>query len=690
MIKQHLRAVLASYPEIFFLQGSALGVVLLAITLLNPNVALAGIISVLAAYAFARFIRMDSEFLGSGYYTYNPLLVGLSLGYLFKLTPLTAFFVVATGVLTFILTALMASIFLTYFKLPILSLPFVVASSIAYLASLRYSNLLVVAPHNSVALTTDLGLPTWLAGYFKSWGAILFAPSVVVGMLFCLLVLRASRILFFLSLLGYYVGVGVRSLMLGSAPQTFEDIYNFNFILIAMIVGGVFLIPSVSSYVMAVIAVVISIVFLDSITVFWSFYGIPAFALPFNVISLGVIYVLGLMSYPLMAKHIGRTPEETLDNYLANRLRYRGRERTLFLPFSGKWSVWQGFDGQWTHKGSWRYAYDFVITDEQGQTVRGRSNRLEDYYAFRKPVMAPVRGRVVKAIDGVPDNPIGQPDETDNWGNLVMIQDPRGFFVEISHLAEGSLRVKEGEWVERGTVLGLCGNSGYSPQPHIHVQVQETDDLGTGTIPFSFVSYTDGTNYHANDVPDEQQQVEPLYLDRRLDEIMTFRLDDEHEYAVSRDGREVDRLALKVTMAVDGTFCLESDRGRLYFGKHEGTFYFYRIDGRDEWLPWLFMAAPRIPLVHRDKLAWRDYVPVGVATSGPRRMLARLLSSFYPDLAKVQSTQTFRGQSRIETVIESKPLDVCRRAVVELDAKSGFASVTIDGIELKRIDRDAT
>jgi urea transporter len=44
-------------------------------------------VAVLAAYGFARFIGMGAAFLESGFYTYNPLLVGLSLGYLFKLTP---------------------------------------------------------------------------------------------------------------------------------------------------------------------------------------------------------------------------------------------------------------------------------------------------------------------------------------------------------------------------------------------------------------------------------------------------------------------------------------------------------------------------------------------------------------------------------------------------------------------------
>ena len=687
-MKEHVKTIFCSYSDIFFLNGGILGALLFAVTLVNPNVAVSGIISVLAAYCFARFIHMDREFLESGFYTYNPLLVGLSIGYLFKLAPLTAFFIVSAGVLTFMLTIVMANVFLTYLKLPILSLPFVIVSSIAYLASLRYSNLLVAPPRGLSILTSDLGLPLWVAGFFKSFGTILFSPSVLVGFLFSLLVLCSSRILFLLAVVGYYVGAFARTLMLGSVPQAFGDINSFNFILIAMAVGGVYLIPSVSSYLMAIIAVVVSTVFLDSISVFWSNYGIPAFTLPFNMISLCVIYVLGLMSYPMIASAIGRTPEDTLENHLANRLRYRGGKRTLYLPFSGTWTVWQGFDGQWTHKGSWRYAYDFVITDGEEKTHRGDGEELEEYYCYRKPVLSPVRGRVVKVINDLPDSPIGSVDRTNNWGNLIILHDDRGFYVEISHLAEKSAQVKEGDWVERGGVLGLCGNSGYSPQPHIHIQVQANDDIGAGSMPFSIVGYSDGLRYHANDLPEEKSNIEPLFPDKRLDNVTNFVLDDIQEYQVARDGVELGRLRLKVKMALDGTFYLDSERGKLYFGKHEGTFYFYRIDGQDEWLRQLFLALPRMPLAYRKGLEWQDFVPIGLATPFLQRTIFRFLSSFHPGLAKVQATQTFLGRDRVDTVIESKLLGVKKRAEVELDAKTGFASVKIGNLELRRISNE--
>jgi len=687
-MKDNLKAIFSSYAEIFFLPSGVVGAVIFAVTLVNPNLALAGIIPVLSAYGFARLVRMEKQFLQSGYYTYNPLLVGLSLGNLFQLSGLTVFFIVSAGVLTFLVTVFVANVFWTYLRLPILSLPFVVVSSIAYLASLRYSNLLVVTHHNAALLLADLSLPYWLAGFFKAFGAVLFVPSVVMGLLLSLVVLRYSRILFLLALGGYYSGAIIRSLMLGSTHQAFADLNNFNFIFIAMALGGVFLIPSLTSYLLAFIGVVISTVLMDAITGFWSFYGIPAFTLPFNVVTLGLVYVLGLLGHPMVATVVGRTPEETLENYLANRLRYRGWNFTLYLPFSGKWTVWQGWDGQWTHKGSWRYAYDFVITDENGKTHRGEGARLEDYYCYNKPVLSPVRGRVVQIVDDLPDNRIGGADETNNWGNLVIIQGAGGLFVELSQFAEKSIRMKKGDWVERGAVLGLCGNSGYSPQPHIHVQVQASDTIGAASTPFSFVSYVGNGEYQANALPLEKVVIEPLYRDKRLDNITNFVLDDELHYEVQRAGRKIDEAKFKVKMAADGTFYFQSVRGELYFGKHEGTFYIYRVSGDDPWLRLLFLALPRLPLAWRENLKWHDYVPVGMITRGAREAVVGFFSSVYPKLATVKVTQTFTTENRVESIIEAGLLHLRRVASVELDHQKGFASVTVDAFTLKRINHE--
>lgn len=679
-------AVFRSYAEVFFLQGGIVGFLLFCITMLNPRLGLAGIVAVLAAYAFARVIGMGKVFLESGFYTCNPLLVGLSVGHLFQLNALGLFFCVVAGVLTLLVTVALANVFTTFLKLPLLSLPFVVVSSLVYMASLRYGNLLAAPAHQPAWLADDLGFPLALAGFFKAFGALLFTPSVIVGAALAALIVSRSCILFLLAALGYLVGTTVRHWMLGSAMKAYTDPLNFNFLLIAMAVGGVFLIPSVRSYFLAAIAVALAPIVMDAIAGFWSYYGIPAFTLPFATVTLLTLYTLGLVGSPLIATRIGLTPEETLDTHLANRLRYTGSERTLLPPFAGAWTVWQAFDGAWTHKGAWRYAYDFVITDTDGKTHANGGAKLEDYYCFNKPVLSPVRGRVVAAVDDLPDSPINDPDKVNNWGNLLVIAEPRGWHVELSHFAAKSLRVKVGDWVERGTVLGLCGNSGYSPQPHIHVQAQLTETPGAATVPFSFVSYSQDGVFHANDLPKLGGKVEALYANKRLDSVTNFVLDEEYRYAVQHKGRPAPDLVLRVCMALDGTFYFDSGTGALFFGRFEGTYYAYRCNGSDARLRALFLALPRMPLACRDGLLWHDHVPAALVATGLRGALVGVASSMWPRLARVRVTSRFVGEHRVETDVQSRALGVKQSGSVTFDRNKAFAIVTYGGWELTRRD----
>jgi len=676
VVIHHLKAIFNSYAEIFFLNDYRIGAVLFLATFINPNLAIAGLISVLSAYMFARYLNMGDEFLHSGFYTYNPLLVGLSIGFILKIDLLTIFFTIAAGILTFIFSVMTYSIFSYYFRLPILSLPFTIISSTIYLAVANYSKLFVTSmyPHKHFLFLEQV-LPVWITGYFKSLGAVLFLPHAIIGLIFAILLFIASRILFMLSIIGYYIGTLIAGLLTGSFFQAFNDISHFNFILIAMALGGVFLIPSISSYLIAIIGVIISTILLSATKTFWALYGIPAFTLPFNLVSLSMIYVLGLLNYPLIAKIIRKTPEETLDFYLTNLKRFKGFERTLHLPFAGVWTVWQGFNGKWTHKGAWKYAYDFIITDEQGRSYIGSGTRLEDYYAYRKPVLSPVRGRIVRVINDIPDNPIGEVNRENNWGNLVIIFDERGFYVEISHFAYNSIKVKEGDWVEVGSFLGLCGNSGYSPQPHIHIQAQLTDLIGAATVPFSFVSYVSDNLFYSNDLPKEGEKVEPIYTDKTLDLKTSFVLDNKFFYDVYVKGEKVAELNLVVKMASDGTFYFDSGKGKLYFGKANSTFYFYRFDGTDEYLKLFFLALAKMPLAYRRNLAWKDFIPIKIFLNSVEKSIVLFISSFYHEFASVEYFAKFINERVIESEVTFPLKDKKKKFKVLIDDYFGFKEI---------------
>lgn len=668
------------YAEIFFLSDPRVGMVLLLSTMLNWNVGVAGLLSVASAWAFAWLIHVDRRVLESGCYTYNPLLVGLALGSMLSLSWLTVFLILAAGVLTFLLTIVMVHTLRLYLNLPALSLPFVLASAIAYLATLRYSNLLIQAPQPWEWLAWDFSLPPMAIGFCKSLGAIFFVPSVAVGLTFSVLLAWRSRILFLLAVYGYVVGTLLRAAMYGSLGQACRDLNGFNFILIAMAIGGVYLVPSWKSFLIAAMGVAISMIVLDAVGYQ---FGVPAYTLPFNLVTLGLLYTLGLHAFPGMAKIVGATPEETLEHDLVSRARFHGQGRTLALPFFGKWTVWQAFDDEWTHQGPWRYAYDFVIVDGDGETNNG-GQQLKDYYCYGKPVLAPCRGRIVKVISDLPDNAVGRVDKANNWGNYVVIQDERGFHVELSHFAAGSIRVKAGDWVEPGHTLGLCGNSGYSPQPHLHVHVQVSEQVGSATLPFSFTSYLEGDEYRANDLPRKSRQVEQATVSTKLEALTDFLLNERLRFEVLRRGKPAGELLLTVKMAMDGTFYFESQRGgRLYFGKQAGTFYFYRLEGGDPWLGLLYQALPRLPLVQRDGLHWHDYIPARLLISRWKCWIAHLTAPFFARVARANTEHRFSDRRTIETTICAPFWAMRQTAQVRLGSEHGFELIQVGEIELR-------
>ncbi|MFC4597384.1 M23 family metallopeptidase [Cohnella hongkongensis] len=154
------------------------------------------------------------------------------------------------------------------------------------------------------------------------------------------------------------------------------------------------------------------------------------------------------------------------------------------LPFEGEWYVFWGgrnvlANYHYEYEGQ-RYAYDFVRV-EDGYSYRGDETKNESYYAFGQPVLAPQEGEVVHVVNDIADNvPVGAMNEEQPAGNVVVIDHGNGEFSFLAHLQAGSVKVEVGDRVEKGEVVGLCGNSGNSSEPHLHYQVSDKPDLFEG------------------------------------------------------------------------------------------------------------------------------------------------------------------------------------------------------------------
>jgi hypothetical protein len=309
--------------------------------------------------------------------------------------------------------------------------------------------------------------------------------------------------------------------------------------------------------------------------------------------------------------------------------------------------VWQGFNGQWTHQGLWRYAYDFLIQDDQGLTYGDAGLQLTDYYAFQKPVLSPIRGWVVQVVHDLPDCEIGNVDQDHNWGNYVVLYNERGFYVEISHFAQNSIVVKPGDRIEPGALLGRCGNSGNSPQPHIHIQVQLTPVLGAATVPFNFANLMVNGEFWGEATPEVNAVLEPATPERTLAQAFSLALDSQLHFSITQKGQAIGQLVVIVRMAADSSFYLDSGKAKLFYSLDENRFMFHRLDGEDPWLALLFLAIPRLPLARQVGQQWFDYLPISMVVTGLRLLLYQFCSSFYPQLASARYVGQWQSESTL-------------------------------------------
>jgi murein DD-endopeptidase MepM/ murein hydrolase activator NlpD len=167
-----------------------------------------------------------------------------------------------------------------------------------------------------------------------------------------------------------------------------------------------------------------------------------------------------------LAVEAERAPERLRQRSVA--LPYEQQTR-LSLPCAGTWIVANGGRGPATNVHP--FAYDFV------RPHRGLGEALEDYEAYGAQVLAPADGIVAEVVDGYPD----APPDPDNMGmpNLVVLDHGNGEWSFLAHFRPASIRVRPGERVARGVVMGQCGNSGDSSEPHIHYHLQASAALAT-------------------------------------------------------------------------------------------------------------------------------------------------------------------------------------------------------------------
>jgi hypothetical protein len=160
-----------------------------------------------------------------------------------------------------------------------------------------------------------------------------------------------------------------------------------------------------------------------------------------------------------------------------------GHRRSL-IPISGTPAIAQ------------RFAIDWVKVSDEDKTFKGDSLKNESYYAEGADALAVANGTVVEVKDSIPENVPGIDSRAvpitleTVGGNHVIIDIGGGYYAFYAHLKPGSLKVKLGDKVKRGQVIGHVGNTGNSTEPHLHFHVADANSpLGSEGVPYRLDSF---------------------------------------------------------------------------------------------------------------------------------------------------------------------------------------------------------
>ncbi len=647
-----LKGTINSYSQIFFSDNRIFGMILLFVSFFDIYAGLAGILSVLITNALAKLLAFNEFNIQEGRYGFNSLLVGLGIGLTYTPGIETLIVVVVASITTLLLTITLEG-FLGKYALPYLSIPFLISLWLVIIAGRDLSALGLsergIYTTNELyqlggKMLTDLynwfesiEKPLFFKTYFLSLGAIFFQYNILAGIFIAIGILIYSRISFVLSLLGFSTAFLFYKILGADITQYGYTFIGFNYILTAIAIGGHFLVPNKYSFLAVVLLLPVVVLFTLSTARLLAPYQLPVFSLPFNVVVILFLYFLKLRTgkHEYLKEIITQlnNPEKNLYFYQQAEKRFKWLSFfPVSLPFMGEWTVSQGHDGEYTHQGEWKHAWDFVITDKSGKQYTGNGDFPKDYYCYDKNVVAPAAGIVVDLTDGIDDNTIGEVNLLQNWGNSIVIKHTEYLYSQLSHLKKGSFKIKKGDYVQKGDIIARCGNTGRSPYPHLHFQLQATPYIGSKTLDYPIDHYIkiDKKKFQlfSYDKPVKGDKVSPIDRTDLLKNAFNFIPGKKLKYAYK--GR-TEIWEVKTDYYNNTYIHCEKTNSFAHLFNDGFVHYFKSFAGdKNSALFQFYLALYQVPLGFYEKLTIKDTFPPNVVNNPLIKIINDFVSPFYP------------------------------------------------------------
>ncbi|UJP04432.1 MAG: urea transporter, partial [Nitrosomonas sp.] len=308
-----LRIILRGVGQVFFCCNAVTGLIFLAALYVGGVTAgIAATVGVISSTVAAYLLGFSEDDIDAGLYGFNGTLVGPCLFLFLENTPQLWLYVILASILSTIVLAALMRILQPY-NIPASTSPFVLTCWMFMVAVFAFDGIsrspvlpvpgipadiaATVVVSTEFAPATQAAIETWYTAVTKGIGEVMFADSIVVGILFLIGIAITSMRGAAMALTGAITGVVV-PIILGADKTLIEmGLYAFNPVLTMMAIGWVFLKPSAGSAVLALLAGILTIICQAGLANFLAPIGLPTLTFPFVLVMWMFLFAASKSKY---------------------------------------------------------------------------------------------------------------------------------------------------------------------------------------------------------------------------------------------------------------------------------------------------------------------------------------------------------------------------------------------------------
>jgi urea transporter len=256
-----------------------------------PQVAIGGLLAVVAGTLTAQWLRVDAAGLAAGLYGYNPYLVGLAFGTFLAVSPAWWVYVVLGAAVSVPVTLGIANVFKNW-GVAALTAPFVLTAWLFLLATYAFSaveggalpmaaEILPIDP----AAANPLAPGDFVQGVVRSIGQVFLKASLPAALLLLAGLAVNSLAAAAFAVGGAIVAVATAHLLGAESDLITGGLMGFSPVLTAIALGAVFYKPGTRVAIYALLGTVFTVVVQGALNVVVAPFGIPTLTAPFVLAS---------------------------------------------------------------------------------------------------------------------------------------------------------------------------------------------------------------------------------------------------------------------------------------------------------------------------------------------------------------------------------------------------------------------